>query len=212
MSEVWNEFLPRLERDVLPIYAAHEARFDPRSAHGRMHICRALIFAEFMVRALSERLKIDHEAVLTATAFHDAGREDNGPDLWEPQSAQMCERYLLSQGHPEAYATSVGQMIVKKLPSVRIEKEIVTDADVLDIMRPAGCGGIQGFQRKRLSFLRARNEDSLRDRLILDAWTLIQETEHKRGKYLAMPNPLLGMCAWIQRTSKAPLLRSMLRP
>ncbi len=172
-----------------------------------MHISRALIFAEAMLRHL-EAPPEDRFAVRWAVAFHDLGRQDNGPDRWEPVSAVLCERYLIDRGLEARRADAIGRLIIKRNKHELSIQQIVTDADVLDIMRPVSGAGLRGFHRRRLGF--CAGQDSIRDRLIQDAYRLIHETEGKRTKYLAMESPLRGMCEWIARTKKAPCLKALL--
>lgn len=94
-------------------------------------------------------IEIDIAAIRYAVAFHDAGREGNGFDLWENGSAERCYRYLSQQQKVQDFiekAHYTGELI-KKDGSWDLNKRIVHDADVLDIMRPC-CGhdGIGGFQ------------------------------------------------------------------
>ena len=49
----WLEFIEEAQEQILPIYAKHEKHFDNYGVHGRMHISRALIFAEAMSRFYS---------------------------------------------------------------------------------------------------------------------------------------------------------------
>ncbi|MGH9879309.1 MAG: hypothetical protein ACRD5H_16895, partial [Nitrososphaerales archaeon] len=78
----WNAFIHELQERMLPIYLQHEMTFDPWGVHGRMHICRSVMFAEWMARFYTERAscEIDFYAVWVATAMHDSGRRDNGVD------------------------------------------------------------------------------------------------------------------------------------
>ena len=54
-SQSWSDFTSELRHNILPLYLHHEQTFDRRSVHGRMHICRAVLFAEWMCRAKSGR-------------------------------------------------------------------------------------------------------------------------------------------------------------
>lgn len=57
------------------IYQKHEDTFDHCSIHGRMHICRALIFGEAMCRYYQKETSIAPSVidVRYAIAFHDSG-------------------------------------------------------------------------------------------------------------------------------------------
>ena len=135
----FNEFKKELP-DILEIYSHHEQTFDSWSIHGRMHICRTLIFGEFMLRYYyaNTQLKPRWEDVRYAIAFHDSGRQGNGIDIWEKDSANICTQYLSSEhSFNEQRSKKVGEMIEKD-GSIGwiLEKRIVHDADVLEIMRP----------------------------------------------------------------------------
>jgi hypothetical protein len=150
----WDEFGNQLERDIMPLYLQHETRFDDIGIHGRMHISRAVIFAEWITRYYIQHfsIPIDFHAVRMATAFHDAGREGNGPDYWEKESSNLCYTYLANKGFAPDQARFTANLILKH-GEYGIEKRIVHDADVLEIMRPCcGHGGRMGFKMKKLRF------------------------------------------------------------
>ena len=68
-----------LQQSILPIYREHESKFDHYEVHGRMHICRAVIFTEVMSRTYhATGVPVDFYGVRTAIAFHDSGREGSG--------------------------------------------------------------------------------------------------------------------------------------
>ena len=93
----WELFVDELEQKILPFYLQHELRFDRYGVHGRMHICRSVMMAEWMARFYRARTQaaIDFFAVRVAVAFHDSGRQANGVDLWESDSASNCVRYVI---------------------------------------------------------------------------------------------------------------------
>jgi hypothetical protein len=186
----FNSFVGELEERILPFYLEHELTFDPWGVHGRMHICRSVLFAEWMARFYLERslCDIDLYAVRVATAMHDSGRRANGVDRWEADSATRCYDYvkLYSPRAGDAeYARFVAGLIDKRKTGDTC-KRIVYDADVLEIMRPCcGHGGIGGFRRECLHF--AGGEDTLavglddspriREAFIQEAWKWISDTE-----------------------------------
>jgi hypothetical protein len=178
----WRGFLDELGEQILPLYHEHERVFDSGSIHGRMHICRCLLFSEFMCRYYYQNTRFMPavESVRYAVAFHDSGRQGNGPDLWEPDSAKRCEDYL-KRKVPHEVAHAVGELIRKDVRAGwSLDKRIVHDADVLDIMRPCcGHGGRAGFMERSLRFLGPRDEPAarnaaIRETLIEEAWHLIQ--------------------------------------
>jgi hypothetical protein len=52
----WHAFVGELQERILLAYKQHEATFDPFGVHGRIHICRSVMFAEWMTRFHRERL------------------------------------------------------------------------------------------------------------------------------------------------------------
>ncbi len=121
-----------------------------------------------------------------AIAFHDSGRQGNGADLWEHDSARRCRIYL-EKINPRKDAASIAGLIphdgAEPWP---LEKRLVHDADVLDIMRPyCAPGGRAGFKVDFLRFLGQRDDPVVSDpitraALIEEAWQLILATEvHK---------------------------------
>ncbi len=191
-SQGWEEFIDELEQEILPLYHAHEQNFDLAGIHGRMHICRAVIFAEWMARRAESVLQepLDRYAIRVAIAFHDSGREGNGVDLWEEQSAENCRLYLSERSpyqerYPAGKAAAAAGWILKH-GDFDLPQRIVYDADVLEIMRPVcGHGGLKGFQPDYLHFggskdpLNSLFADAplLREALIQEAWKWIVATE-----------------------------------
>lgn len=201
LSRSWAAFVTELQTHILPIYLQHERTFDAASVHGRMHICRTLLFAEILVRQYAISPYSDHlkaDAIRMAIAFHDSGRQANGVDLWEKDSARLCFGYVLTrraQRPDPKYARYVSRLIVAE-GRRDLEKEIVHDADTLDIMRPCcGHGGLAGFRRDELFFQSGRDRHlthgpELQDQLIQEAWRLIQWTETCKNTLLDTPTPM----------------------
>ena len=175
----WDKFVKELSKSILPLYQHHENTFDGFGIHSRLHICRSIIFSEFMARFLSKELgqKLDFTAIRYAVAFHDSGREGNGIDIWEQDSADNCYSYL-SRSFEFGYSKYVSNLIVKNLRNSDKNKIIVTDSDVLDIMR---LYELDGFNPKFLSFLKdGIFFEEVREDLILDSWKLIEYTENNK--------------------------------
>ena len=207
-NETWEEFLAHLNRDILPLYINHEKSFDHHSIHGRMHICRALIFSEVMTRYYLQETVMNPSvsAIRYAVAFHDSGRQGNGFDIWEADSAQNCINYL-SQFIPEEKAKDAGFLIEKK-GRWGLDKRIMHDADVLEIMRPCcGHGGIDGFRKKALRFLGARDQKEWRDAeirngFIEEAWYLIRETERLKGTIRNVKDYMGELLEFVERNEQ----------
>ena len=218
LPDTWPAFIAELQQDILPIYLRHEQTFDPWSVHGRLHICRALIFAEFMLRHYHQQtsLRPDARAVRYAVAFHDSGRQAGGEDYWEGDSANLCRQYLQGRGVEDAAA--IGDLIPKHgQGGWPLEKRIVHDADVLEIMRPCcGHGGRSGFSARYLRFQGERDEPTVRDpdlraALIEEAWTFIQVSEERKWEWADSARYLqdvLGVLAGM--AAACPLLNQIL--
>ena len=194
-SLTWNTFMDVFAREILPIYQSHEERFDWAGIHGRLHASRAVIFAERLSRYYQENFNaaLDINAVRFSTAFHDSGRKGNGVDLWEQDSADRCRTFLVGKGMDANRADFCATIILKHSRAC-LEKSLMHDADVLEIMRPCcGHGGRQGFRMKNLRF--ANDGDpyfdhnpeaaALRAKIVDEAWQFIHETEKIKGRLAA---------------------------
>lgn len=221
-NQSWNTFKNTYHQYILPIYEAHENDFDFAGIHGRMHISRALILGECMLRYYAKELNIkniDFQAARIAIAFHDAGRQGNGKDIWEQDSANMCFQFLKKAGHEEPYCHYVSNMIVNKdLLLTDIPAQIVHDADTLEIMRlfAFAKSGFKQFRQKELRFLSAKDvagvtltsdQEIFRQHFITSAWQWIRHTEHSITAY-----PTSDFLDTIIYTSltEFPLLRGLL--
>lgn len=188
----WNDFVVDYHKQIVPIYLRNEEDFDPVGIHGVLHVSRAVLLAECMIRYYHaikavEWMAQDVNLIRYAVAFHDAGRKANGPDFWENESAKLCKDYLVKMNYAKECAEKSAAYIIKNSIS-DIAACIVKDADVLEIMRPScGHGGLSGFRRKHLHFLPendflVQNLESgerkvVRKRMILEAWSLIVKTD-----------------------------------
>ena len=223
----WDGFVEELERKILPIYREHELKFDPHGAHGRMHICRSVMLAEWMARFYRAHTAAEPDffAIRVATAFHDSGRRANGVDLWEADSARHCQRYVreaLPADDRAEYARDIAALIEKKKKSADPLKKIVQDADVLEIMRPCcGHGGLGGFRREFLHF--GSRDDRFaqdlngiaetREALIQEAWRWIQATETLKAFLADSSFYMRDLLNHLERERrKFPLLSELLPP
>lgn len=175
----WQHFVAALQNNILPIYARHEEEFDRLGIHGRLHICRSIVLAEVMSSMYGNFAQIDRFAIRYAVAFHDSGRQGNGRDIWESASAENCFNYLTQTlGIEEEYARYVSQSIVKQKTPLNINQQIADDADTLEIMRLTQR---VGFKPSHLHFGQNIPElYELRERLIDEAWQLIDVTEQRK--------------------------------
>lgn len=189
----WNTFKPVFQQQILPFYEKHENTFDFAGVHGRMHISRALVLGECMLRYYHHVLKIENvnfDAVRMAIAFHDAGRQGNGKDIWEEESASLCYQFLIDAGHVSEYCQSVSNMIsCKDVWPQDIPAQVLHDADALEIMRLFAFSehGFQQFRKKELRFLSKKDvlvdqltpkDKVFRQAFITAAWQWIKHTEN----------------------------------
>jgi hypothetical protein len=141
---------------MLGAYRGHEEAFDGmRGVHGMHHASRAFIFATVMGNILAERgIPVDRNAVCCGISAHDAGRQGNGNDIWEEESAAMGLAVMQNRYGGDSlgddYAAQFTRQIVHphgQTPQT-VEEIIVQGADSLDI------GRTQDFDPARWPFLR----------------------------------------------------------
>jgi len=122
-------------KNVSNYYLEHERTFDLESFHGRFHILRCLCLADSIINKYKENaININVEKTFYAIMFHDSCRKDNGVDLWEEESKQLCKRELISINKTDIYAEETANLILKPIP-FSIEGQILYDVDVLDYHR-----------------------------------------------------------------------------
>ncbi len=128
------------------IYSVNYPNGHPRSIHGIQHVTRVAmyipiwqkLFAEFGDKRAQEFTPDDIHTLQIVALFHDAGREADGEDLWEEDSAILLYHYLVTvlqfdTENAELFATA----IVRGEPNkpFTIEATLLHDADCLDIIR-----------------------------------------------------------------------------
>jgi hypothetical protein len=173
---------------LLDKYRSHEETFDPEGLHGRRHVSRALLYANVLGNVVrAQGATIDSHALYTTTVLHDAGREGNGIDKWEADSAGIATQALTEMGVTDpSYLSHAAACVNSKAPSKdwTIERGLLKSADSLDIMRVTGR---DGFKPEFLWFM---NQDvqltsdkfltvdaSLRGKLIDEVASFIEATE-----------------------------------
>ncbi len=175
---------------ILDQYREHEQTFDPTGIHGRRHISRALIYANVLANVFREKgAQIDSYALYTTTAFHDAGRQGNGTDVWEEQSAEKAVEHMKGRGIDDPdYLKFGAASINSEAPKWQksLEGGILKSADSLDIIRVKGREGYRKdllwfmFQDTRVgknNYVKA--DADLRDKLIDEVARFIEATEPK---------------------------------
>lgn len=212
----FSDFTKELEKEIFPFYVEHEKSFDTERIHGRMHVARAVIFAEVMARYYQTKGKsIDFDSIRRITGLHDAGRKQNGEDFWEKESAELLYKHLISKNVPHKKALKKAQLIVKnEAHQNSIEFKIFQSADCLDIMRPCtGNGGRAGFKPKYLTFLKNGSPKDLqfRQKLISEAWLFIQITEKQKMTEFNESEGFMGKLFEIisQNKEQLPILSSL---
>ncbi len=143
----------------LDVYLGHERKFDPMGVHGRGHIARAYIFASAMCGILEERgIAVDRNAVLCGITAHDAGRQANGKDFWEEDSADLAVDYMRADFGEEStgadYEKAVRQSMTDKDYNT-VERMVFQGADSLDI------GRTQDLNLNLMPFLSARGDERM---------------------------------------------------
>lgn len=80
----------------LPRYHQHERTFDKEAEyHGRTHATRTFVFAQVLGNLLREKgVEVNVDALALAAAGHDIGREQNGRDYYEAQSAELTTQLV----------------------------------------------------------------------------------------------------------------------
>lgn len=208
----FTSFIEELEKEIFPFYERHEKTFDELRFHGRMHAGRAVIFSEVMARYFKKKdFPVDIDLVRRATGLHDAGRECNGTDYWEKQSAELLSRHLTEKGVSEKEAFEQSRIIIKDAANVNpIECIIFQSADCLDIMRLLGR---RDFRSDDLHFLFGSDGEDLsfRNDLIEEAWLFIEITE-KMNQDTVANNGFMNQLFNIIRENKShlPILSSIL--
>ena len=135
MKDSFKKIIDKFELEIAGEYENHENKFDSESYHGRFHILRTLLLANTIIENYIQKgIAVDEQKTFYALLFHDIGREGNGVDLWEKESALACHDYLISKNYGSSYAIGCSELIYKKSDQ-SIERQILKDADVLDYHR-----------------------------------------------------------------------------
>lgn len=173
---------------LLDKYKEHEQTFDPTGIHGRRHISRALVYSNVLANIVREKGgEVDSNALYTATALHDAGRQGNGVDQWEADSAKVATDRLRERGiDNEEYLGLVEATIDSQSdPSMKsLEGGILKSADSLDIIRVYGKDAYKPdllwFQHHDMRIgedAYMDRDDELRAKLVDEVAAFIEATE-----------------------------------
>lgn len=110
--------------------------------HGRSHAVRTFIFGNVLGNILRERgVNVDVGAVAMMCAAHDAGRRDNGRDVYERESADIASGYFREamenrDDASDAYADRIAEAITTNDANAdTVEAYLLHSADSLDFWR-----------------------------------------------------------------------------
>ncbi len=128
----------------------YELRTQPevqRKTHGAMHASRVGLYARLFANLYREfgdveAQKLTEEDVLLlqiVAMFHDSARQNDGNDIWDNNSAELCFNYLKSIGVNEERAKFFSHGISYKdvAGEKNIVQKVIHDADCLDVIRMA---------------------------------------------------------------------------
>lgn len=172
--------------DILDIYKGHEQTFDPEGIHGREHISRVVLYSNILANFFRDQgATVDSHALYTTSALHDAGREGNGVDRWEGDSAQLALDRLGAQGITDERYLELAKGAIQgsATPLHSLEAVILKSADSLDIIRERG---LSGYNTNFLAFMggdtdidpgiRIPQDTEFRDALIQEVAQFIEAT------------------------------------
>jgi len=186
------EFEKIFQKDVAPIYIAHQKSFDAHGIHGCLHISRSLIICRALYKMFCEKgYKLDIDNITYAVAFHDSGRIGGIIDYWEQNSRGICYDYLIKNNIPDA--EYISNMILKNNSIKDHNYFCVYDTDVLEIMRPCTGIGVYNFNK---SYLRCNHVFSNYDNFIREIIPFITETESQKELY-SDENSLINLINYI---------------
>lgn len=92
-----------------------------------------------MPASVEKMTKPDKDLVKYLALAHDMGREGEGADLWDPDSAEKFRIYLHNKGVPSELAIRLGVVLERKdAHEQSIMEKLLHDADCMDIYRCKG--------------------------------------------------------------------------
>lgn len=172
--------------EILDLYTGHEQTFDPEGIHGREHISRVVLYSNILANVFRDQgATVDSHALYTTSALHDAGREGNGPDRWEGDSAKLALDRLGAQGITDQRYLELAKGAIQgsATPLHSLEAVILKSADSLDIIRERG---LAGYNTNFLAFMggdtdidpgiRIPQDTEFRDALIQEVAQFIEAT------------------------------------
>lgn len=124
-----------------------------RIGHGTAHAARTVLWTQLLALiregADQQMTEANRIGAGLAAAFHDSGRQDDGVDLWDSDSATHLKDYLATNPHPHLQADTLYRAILYKDEAEQagntIEQNLLNAADTLEIMRFSGSRLGEGF-------------------------------------------------------------------
>lgn len=176
--KAYEDFKIHYYGGIMAIIERQRAEYPDTELHGYAHIARCLILTH--VLATIHGLSYEEEMkCLIAIGLHDSGREGDGEDVWEEESAIIASDFCKTKSLGEKFAADVRSLITDKTDVDNLPNKMLVvchDADCLDIIR---CFGLQGFDEYRFASFRDTeliSEARLRINLIQDTNALIYAT------------------------------------
>lgn len=197
-SKLFKQLNDAIENHVLPIYQTPYGNIEGRERywHGVMHASRTVIFAHIigsMYKDAGHDITSTPMGMLIAAGMHDSARENDGPDLWDKDSGEMCKSLLEEQGdiHSELLGRAVAEKDSKTPDS--LEQKIIHDADCMEIVR---CLRHPGHFRRNELWVAKELDTEIVTQFISEAKLFIHLTQDKIIKDFVEKSPHPLMCLY----------------
>lgn len=197
----YDEYAKMVDNGLVPV----------RSLHGVMHGARVSLLSLMLIEMLRKNgTGIGQPPGLVALAggFHDTGRQDEGGDYWDKESADNMRAFMLKNKFDDSviYEALAGKNSQQN-PS--IVKNVIHDADCLDIMRLHPLNG--GFRPELLSL------KMIDQKLQQEVQNFISITENVQIKSMLEKSQdpireLLSIFNYLNRANTYPLMAEYLTP
>lgn len=128
----------QLAQKALKLVSAH----NQAPKHGLLHVSRVSLFCAivsnyfkaFNPELVAEFTQQELRLVQLTALLHDAGREADGHDIWEKESADVVHNFLSSNGFMDQ-ANFYASLVVEKDDVRNPHAMVLHDADLMDVMR-----------------------------------------------------------------------------
>lgn len=171
----------RISTSVAPLYRLPYSDQSARRYHGVTHAVRATLFACMvaeMYRISGFKISCRPDDLMVTMALHDCARQNDGPDLWDKESAMKAREVSLAQGRSEHEASLLERSILSKDEEglSALEPKIIHDGDCIEILRCLHRP--QDFNPNKLWFYRELDREA-GTKFIDEASRFIQFTEQE---------------------------------